>query len=233
MSIAEIGLPGFDYGALPAEVRIEAKAAAERIKERMRGAVVEVGADLIQVKARLPHGEFGKWLKAEFAMTERSAQNYMAAAEIASKCETVSVLKAKTLYLLAAPSTPEPARQEIVDRFVAGEVVSDRAVKDLIAEAKDQAWREQRRAKEAAREAKIPLRTRQSRAQREAKRQFEHQEWLRLRAEQEAATNRAAELIVAAIPSPTAPQIRDLLRNCATHKLVDALLAKLDDGAAP
>jgi hypothetical protein len=45
-------------------------------------------------------------------MTERTARNYMAAAELVSKSETVSVLQPKTLYLLASPSTPEP-----IERF--------------------------------------------------------------------------------------------------------------------
>jgi hypothetical protein len=217
----EVLLPGFDYGSLPAEVRIEAKAAAERIKERMRGAVVEVGTDLIQVKDRLPHGEFGKWLKAEFGMTERSAQNYMAAASLVGKCETVSFLQPRTLYLLAAPSTPESTRQEVVDRLAGGEVIPDPTIKTMVKEAKFQAREEQRRAGEVAREAKVSRRTRRTRAEREQ----QYQEMLRARAEKEAASRKAAELIFAAVPPAAAAEVRELLRNCGVHDLGSALLA--------
>ena len=104
----------------------------------MGRAIVQVGADLIRIKERLPRGEFGKWLKAEFNMTERTAQNYMSAAELVGKYETVSVLKPKMLYLLAAPSTPEPTRQEILGRLNHGEAPSDQEILDAVEQAKHQ-----------------------------------------------------------------------------------------------
>src|SRR5436309_212642 len=81
---------GFDYGLLPSEVRAEAKSAADQIKTLMHRAIVDVGTALARIKERLPHGQFGKWLSAEFGLTERTAQNYMAAAALVSECETVS-----------------------------------------------------------------------------------------------------------------------------------------------
>lgn len=113
-----------------------APAVNARLRERMRVAIIDVGADLRQIKERLPHGEFGKWLHAEFNMTERTAQNYMAAAALVEKYETVSVLRPKTLYLLAAPSTPSDAREKLIKRFTCGEMLSDRAVRDEISEAR-------------------------------------------------------------------------------------------------
>jgi Protein of unknown function (DUF3102) len=211
MSATEVAPPGFDYGILPIEIRTEAKAAAGRIKEHLRSAIVEVGADLIQVKGGLPHGEFGKWLKAEFGMTERSAQNYMAAAELAGKCETVSVLQPKTLYLLAAPSTPEPVRQEIIERFDAGEVVSDRTVKEMVDDAKFQALQKQRRAEEAAKIAKLSPRTRKSHAEREAEREREQQEHDRKREQSKSAAGAAAALILEAVGN-RAEKLADLIR---------------------
>ena len=136
---------GFDYDALPAEIRTEAKIVADEIKRRMRGAVIEVGAALARIKDRLAHGQFGEWLVAEFGMTERTAQNYMSAAALAAKYETVSVLPAGSLYLLAAPSTPEPARNAVIDRLGRGEAPSAKAIKALIADAKYQEQEEQRR----------------------------------------------------------------------------------------
>ena len=141
MSAPEILPLAFDYGILPAEIRSEAMAAADEIKKRMRGAIIEVGAALSRMKDRLPHGQFGTWLSAEFGFTERTAQNYMAAAALAAKYETVSYLRPKTLYRLAAPTTPEAVRQTLIGRFNAGEKVADHAVKELIDEAK---WQEKK-----------------------------------------------------------------------------------------
>jgi hypothetical protein len=102
----------FDYAALPPDVVTEAQGAAERIRTRIRAAIVDVGADLIGVKDRLPHGAFSVWLKAEFGMTERTAQNYMSAAALAGKYETVSVLPPKNTVPAGCSLNPRagPAR---------------------------------------------------------------------------------------------------------------------------
>lgn len=152
---AEVIAPGFDYDALPTDIGTEAKAAAESIKTRMRWAIVQVGTSLKRIQDRLPYGLWGKWLSAEFGMTQRTAQNYIGAAELASGCEKISKLRSTTLYLLAAPSTPDPVRQEVIERFEAGEVVPDRAIRKMVEEAKFQAQQKQRRPEEAAREAKV------------------------------------------------------------------------------
>src|SRR5690348_3058464 len=81
----------FDYTMLPIEIRAEARIAAVEIKSLMHRTVIEVGNALARIKRRLPHGQFGKWLSAEFGLTERSAQNYIRAAALVSKYETVSV----------------------------------------------------------------------------------------------------------------------------------------------
>jgi hypothetical protein len=156
MTAAEIITPGFDYDSLPTDIRAEAKAVAERIKARMTASVIDTGRDLLQVKGRLDHGQFGKWLSAEFGLTERTAQNYMAAAELVGKYETVSVLQPRSLYLLAAPSTPEPVKQQVVDRLAGGEVISDRAVKEMVDDAKLQVQQDRCRAGRRDRKVTIP-----------------------------------------------------------------------------
>ena len=145
MSANDLLPPGFDYSSLDPETRSEAQLVADEIKTRMRGAVVEVGAALARIKARLVHGQFGDWLVAEFGMTERTAQNYMSAAALAAKYETVSVLPAGSLYLLAAPSTPEPARHAVIERLGQGEAPTAKAIKALIADAKYQQREQERR----------------------------------------------------------------------------------------
>jgi DUF3102 family protein len=157
----------FDYSALSETIASEAKRAADRVRERLRGAVVDVGAELARIKERLPRGQFGPWLAAEFSLTERTAQNYMAAAALATKYETVSVLRPKTLYVLAGRSTPATVRQEIVERLSTGECLSDSAIQDMIGEAKLQEQcqrpRGERRSRpkppEISKEAQIRVRT--------------------------------------------------------------------------
>ena len=73
----------FDYGALSVGHADAAQAAASRIKQRTAAAILDTGRDLIDVKGLLDHGQFGLWLRAEFGMTGRTAQNYMRAALLA------------------------------------------------------------------------------------------------------------------------------------------------------
>ena len=88
-------------------VESELKQLADSIRQRMVRSIVETGRDLQKAKAKLPHGQFGNWLKTEFDMSPKTAENYMRAAELAdTKSEIVSFLPAAVLYKLAAPSTP-------------------------------------------------------------------------------------------------------------------------------
>ena len=87
--------------------------------------IFEIGQKLIQVKKRLKYGHFGKWLNSEFDWTERTAQKFMNVAK-RFDCEQCSELEfaPSALYLLAATSTPEAARQEALVRAGAGEKIS-------------------------------------------------------------------------------------------------------------
>jgi len=122
----------FDYSGLDAEARIVVQQRTGEIKGLMRRTasdIVEVGQKLIEVKDRLPHGAFGPWLAAEFEWTERTARRFMSVAT-AFKSDTVSALNAdaRTLYLLAAASTPDEARDDALQQAQAGERITfDRA----------------------------------------------------------------------------------------------------------
>jgi hypothetical protein len=87
--------------------------------------VIEIGRRLTEAKAIAGHGEFGPWLDREFAWTERTAQNFMRVYELSkTKCVSDLNLPLAGLYLLAAPSTPERARDEVIERAAAGTPVS-------------------------------------------------------------------------------------------------------------
>ena len=116
--------PEFDYSGLAPEVAAEARAVADRVRashQRTVVAIIEMGRDLLAVKAGLGHGRFGQWLEAEFGGVARTAQNYMRAAQsFGGNSAIVSHLPPATLYALAAPSTPGDVRSEIVARLRAG-----------------------------------------------------------------------------------------------------------------
>jgi len=99
----------FTYAAL-GEKASEAHAAAERIRGHMtatKTSIFEIGCDLRMIKAQLTHGHFSKWIAAEFGMSERTAQRYMAVAErFADKPHLLAALPVRVIYALAAPSTP-------------------------------------------------------------------------------------------------------------------------------
>jgi hypothetical protein len=137
-------------------------AVAERIRARLQRHVkdmVAIGADLLVVKAKLPHGEFGSWLDREFGLGVRTAQLYMRAAEWAEgKSEIISQIPPPAIRLLSAPTTPEPIQNEVVEAIRAGAAVNYREVEEQIREHRAnaaQAKREQLR-KEARLRGKSP-----------------------------------------------------------------------------
>ncbi len=70
--------------------------------------IIRIGEHLIDAKAIVGHGGWLAWLEREFGWAERTARNYMSAAELAAKSAIVADLDidAGALYLLAARSTP-------------------------------------------------------------------------------------------------------------------------------
>jgi Protein of unknown function (DUF3102) len=87
--------------------------------QRSAADILAIGSDLIRAKALLGHGQFGVWLDTQFALSRRSAEQFMAASRrFGSKSEAVSHLPAGAVLELSAPSVSD----EMVDRVLAGEV---------------------------------------------------------------------------------------------------------------
>lgn len=119
----------FDYGQLDVETRITVRQRTEEIKTLVRRSaqdIIDIGNKLIDVKQRLGHGGFGEWLDQEFGWSDQTARRFMHVAEFAKINTSVDFGKfqAKALYLIAAPSTPEPARSELVERSNSGEDIT-------------------------------------------------------------------------------------------------------------
>jgi hypothetical protein len=128
----------FDYGELCREDWQFVHDATDEIKrlgKQTIANILEIGRLLTEVKARLTHGQFCRWL-AEFHSSERQAQRLMSAHLVFGKTDTMSdlasFLEPTAIYQLAAPSTPEPARQEVLAKVEAGEHVTPKAVKAIV-----------------------------------------------------------------------------------------------------
>ena len=124
------------YNTLDADILTIVLIRTQEIKalvSRTAQDIIEIGLRLCEVKALLPHGKFGKWLKTEFDWTQRTAQNFMQVAEM-FKNEKISHLSIapSALYLLAAPSTPISARQEAILLANSGEFITRAKAKMLI-----------------------------------------------------------------------------------------------------
>ena len=156
---------GFDYSVLTADDREVAERTAEKIRQHQQRTIreiIDIGTDLIKVKEKLGHGRFTAWLRSEFGRgSDRTARNYMNAARVfgGAKAEIISVLPPATLYLLAAPSTPESIRGKIVAELESGGQPNPKAIKDRVEtshkEAKEQAQREREQELRAERLSKL------------------------------------------------------------------------------
>jgi N6-adenosine-specific RNA methylase IME4 len=111
---------------------------AERIRmlgRRVIADVIEIGRLLSECKARLAHGHWLPWLEREFGWTDKTAERFIAVYQLCiGKFDKLSNLDlpVSSLYLLAAPSTPEAARSEVIARAEAGERLACSGVSEII-----------------------------------------------------------------------------------------------------
>lgn len=200
---------GFDYADLPAEVAVEAREVADRVREahaRTVQTVIAMGRELLRVKGKLTHGQFGRWLDAEFGGGARTAQNYMSAAErFADKSETVSYLPTTTVYQLASPSTPEKVRHEVVALAEAGSPLPAHEVDYRIRLGRDDA----RKAKLAAQ--KRELRTPEGQAKRQTAFEKRQAKLERERVAREAALAEAYQALAAFLRAELGAKTADFL----------------------
>jgi hypothetical protein len=98
--------------------------------------ILGIGTRLDEVKNALRHGEWGKWLDAEFGWSDRTALRCMDAAKaFAAKSDTVSDLPIDigALYLLARAKTPPEVREEAVERAKRGERITAAKARGIVA----------------------------------------------------------------------------------------------------
>jgi hypothetical protein len=209
----DITVVAFDYTALPPSAIEPLRAAAKRIREILHKNVIDIGRELINVKKILPR-HFTEWLASEFEMTERTAENYMNAAKLAeSRPEIILALKPTALYMLAAPSVPETAREAVFQRVAAGESLSVKDMRDVVASAKEE------QKLEAARAELSPEQKKRQAAAEECRKR----EWENHRREQQRRDEEAKEAL---------NKIVAILRNCLASRLAE-MVGLLQGEAAP
>lgn len=131
---------GFDYSGVSKSIAKEAEATARRIRDRLRANTIETGNELLNIKQKLGHGKFGKWLEFHFGWKERTAQNYMnSATAFGATPQVVDALPPSTVYKLAAKSTPETLRQAVIDEINRGELPNAKNLEKRIIEVKAKA----------------------------------------------------------------------------------------------
>ena len=106
--------PRFDYGALDRETRRLVEDRAGQIHQLARktaAGIALIGEYLTDVKAQLKHGQFLEWIDREFAWKEWTAQQFMKVYKCSKTVNFTDLeMDVSALYLIAAPSTPEPVR---------------------------------------------------------------------------------------------------------------------------
>ena len=119
----------FDYNTLDLETSQFVQQQAVKIRGLIRQNIIEVGLRLLEVKQRLQHGSFIDWIEREFSWSYSLAYKFMRVAEaFPKKFKSVNFtdlnIAPSALYLLAAVSVPEAARQEAIARAEAGEEIT-------------------------------------------------------------------------------------------------------------
>jgi hypothetical protein len=109
----------YDYAALPAEHRLVLQDAAVEIHghhAQAKRSMLAIGQRLLEVKDLLPHGQFEKWIAGEFGYKQRTVQEFMnAARRFGGKSAIIALLNDTTIRLLAAPSVPDAAVDEVIE----------------------------------------------------------------------------------------------------------------------
>lgn len=127
----------FDYATIPDDKRSNVEAATRRLhtlERRTSEAIIEIGKELIAVKADIGHGNFLPWLEAEFGWSYPTAARFMQVAERLGEISQIENFQPSALYALASPSTPDDVRVEFTELASIGKQVTHKDVQERIRE---------------------------------------------------------------------------------------------------
>ena len=123
----------FDYGELRGPDIKRCESAVERIdklQRRMACDVIAIGGELLAVKERLEHGQFGNWIKHYFGWSHMTAHRMMQVAEVlGDKFNNLLSIDTSALYLLASDKCPDELREDMLARAEKGERITHATVR--------------------------------------------------------------------------------------------------------
>ncbi|WP_052056034.1 DUF3102 domain-containing protein [Myxosarcina sp. GI1] len=135
---------GFNYTSLnlDEETLLFVRDRTVEIKKLIRRTaqdIVDIGKYLTEVKDKLGHGNFYNWLDVEFNWSYSTAARFM---QVAERFKSVSLtdlnILQSALYQLAAPTTPEGATVEALERAKQGEIITEKLAKEIKLKHKEQ-----------------------------------------------------------------------------------------------
>lgn len=126
----------FDYQNIAPRDAAKCEQAVEKIagyQRRMAGDIVAIGKELLSVKERLEHGQFGDWLEHYFKWSPATAKRMMQAAETFKTLNLSDLtIDQSALYLLASDKCPDEIREEVIERAENGERITHASVKQAL-----------------------------------------------------------------------------------------------------
>jgi len=101
--------------------------------------IVMIGRILAETKEEVGHGKYEKWVREELGFSPSTALNYVRSYELFKSVTGYGFeppqIDARSLYRLAAPSTPSEVRAEFLEKAISPQGVSKEDVARLVAEA--------------------------------------------------------------------------------------------------
>ncbi|MBD2533626.1 DUF3102 domain-containing protein [Nostoc flagelliforme FACHB-838] len=113
---------------------------AEDTRRRLKRSAMDIyciGLNLLEAQSIIEHGKFLSWLRQEFGMGKTSAYEFINVAKaFESKFPVIGNLinniTPTALCKLAAPTTPQAARDEVINLVRTGEVIDPNIAKNII-----------------------------------------------------------------------------------------------------
>jgi hypothetical protein len=87
------------------------------LRQRACEDVIEIGRLLLKAKKQIGHGQWGRWLTNEFAWSQDTAERFINVAAVFGQTNSATLrnMDVSLLYELARPSTPQEARDAVLD----------------------------------------------------------------------------------------------------------------------
>ncbi len=125
----------------PVEVHAER---IEKVKVGIAKNIFVIGAELTKAHDKLAHhgnGVWVRWCEERCGFTRMSANRYMQVHEVFGKTEDrnnlLPTFDDSAMYVLAAPNTPREALDAAIERADAGEKITHKLAKEIVAEFKN------------------------------------------------------------------------------------------------